>query len=105
MPRPGLILGKLFQHGCDLNRRSQIALLILSGDLTDYPAGIADGDAVIGYVPGYHAAGADDAAAADGHSGQNRDIAANPDIITDDNRISVFKTTLALLGIRGVAGG
>lgn len=52
-----------------------------------------------------NAACTDDTAASDGHTGQDRDIAAEPDVVTQRDWLGAFQALVALLGKHWMNGG
>ena len=56
---------------------------------TDHPGGIACGKGVGGDIPGNNAAGTDDTVLADGYTGADNHIGADPAVMTDDHRFGI----------------
>lgn len=67
-----------------------IVIAVCFGNLSDYFAGIADSDDIIGNVFGDDASGADDNVLSDGDTGHDASVAADPAVISDRDVDSVF---------------
>ena len=75
------------------------------GDGAQNAAGVADGEAVRRDVFADDATGANDAARADGHAGQDDDAAAEPDVVFDGNRRGLLPARAAQCGMQRMADG
>lgn len=70
--------------------------------LADHPAGISHSQTVGRYVFGDHAAGSDDTAFTDGHSGQDDGAGADPYVVADADGMGVFQALCPLPDVHGV---
>ena len=75
------------------------------GDGAQYAAGVADSEAVRRDIFSNDAARTNDAARADGHSGQDDDTAAEPDVVFDGNRRGLLPARAAQCGMQRMADG
>ena len=66
------------------------------------PAGVAESDGICGNVPGHHGTCADDTVVTNGHTGENRNAGAYPDVVSDVDGQSPFQPPVPLFGIDGV---
>ena len=80
--------------------------MVRSGvEALDDAGGVADGDDVGGEAFGDDAAGADDGVFADLDAGEDGDVAAEPDVVADDDGGGAFDIGEAGGGVGGVDGG
>ena len=79
--------------------------MVLFGERANDAAGIAVCQHTGGNVFGDNASGTDDAAASDGHTGKNRDITAEPNVIAQRDWLCALQSLIALVRKHGMNGG
>lgn len=67
--------------------------------ISDNPAGVSCRQNMIRNILGNHASRTDNAVFPDGNAGVDYNIAADPDIVSDCYRISIFQSLIAAFGI------
>ena len=79
--------------------------MVLLGERANDAARIAVCQHTGGNVFGDNASGTNDAAASDGHTGENRDITAEPNVITQCDWLRALQSLIALIRKQRMNGG